>query len=345
MHAATVAIPCVLILLGKVESQGICIDDTSTYPSTQNSNFAFGGLFFDEDNPIACSGQVEAWHFCYFPPLEATETVYTVELSVYERDPIFNFIIYTQKPDSVYTANFTGSELYNDEDYCKTIPLSPNDRFSVVDEDFVGIYIGEIFSSDTTIKGLRDGNILDVIGTTGNQADTVKWRYARCQSSSHTDLVLGCYGPVPELQIQARVIFDYQSFIRAGQVMSTSSRAVPIQQATTTSSTQAMSSSRTDTIQPTTTTTVTRISNYQKIAANSQPTLASTPTASIPINTQSGSINPIVLAGAVGGGLILILLSAIIITLIVIIVVHRSRKAKLELMKWRKERRHIGMGM
>ena len=353
MHAAAVALHCVLIFLGEANPQGVCIDDTSTFPSAQNTDFPFGGLFFDDDNQIACSGQVEAWHFCYFPPLQASETVYTMELSVYERDHAFNFIIYTQKPDSVYTANFTGSELYDDGDNCKTIPLPLNDRFNVVDEDFVGVYIGEIFSSNTSIRGLRDGNILDIIGTTEDETDSVKLRYSRCQSSSHTDLVLGCYGSVPQLQLQARVVFDYQSFISTGQATTSSTQ------------TQTMDLSRTDTIQPTTTASRQGITSYQKFATNSQPIVAtsqqtsarilnyqtssqviptSTPSASLPINTQSRSVSPIVPAGVVGGGLILILLSAVIITLIVFIVMHRTRKAKLELMKWRKERRHIGMG-
>ncbi len=303
---------CFLVSLSRdVKSQEICTNDTlGNFLEAKHTDFPYGGLFVDIYNRVPCDSNVFGWQICFFPPSDNTRT-YTVELSVFKYDTPINGILYLQRPESVCNASFRGSLINGGGgmDNCRTINLPGNRRFEVKQDEFIGVYIGEV--SDFT--GFRDGDILDIIGNTTNGTNSIVWRCPRQDNTiiSAFDTYTSCFGRLDNHLIQARLLISTSNGNGLGTIISGNDSNTP----------------RLPTIAPTITYT--------------QPAIA--PSQFINVTDAQQKVNILVPLSVVGACLIIILIASIISVLIVIIVHHR-RKAKLEMMRWRKERRNIMPG-
>ncbi len=293
-----------------VKSQEICTNGTlGNFPEAKHTDFLYGGLFVDIYNRVPCDSNVLGWQVCFFPPSDHREA-YAVQLSVFKHDAPINGILYLQRPESVYNASFSGASLINGGsgmDNCRTINLLENERFVVNQNEFIGVYIEEV----ADLTGFRNGYILDIIGNTTNGTESIAWR---CPRQDNTiiyalDAYSSCFGRLNNHLIQARLLMSNGN----GNTNINGNDSNTLGQPTT---------------------EVADTSSTQPVIAPSQFMNAT--------DTQQRA-DVLVPLSVVGACLIVILIASIISVLIVIIV-HQRRKARLEMMRWRKERRNIMPG-
>ena len=300
-----------------VKSQEICTNATlGNFPEAKHTDFLYGGLFVDIYNRVPCDSNVLGWQVCFFPPSDHREA-YAVQLSVFKHDAPINGILYLQRPESVYNASFSGASLINGGgmDNCRTISLPENEQFVVNQNEFIGVYIEEV--ADFT--GFRNGYILDIIGNTTNGTKSIAWR---CPRQDNTiiyalDAYSSCFGRLNNHLIQARLLMSNGN----GNMFGTN---IPGNDSNTLG-------------QPTTVPTITQTEVADTSSTQPTPSQFMNTT-----NTQQRA--DILVPLSVVGACLIVLLIASIISVLTVIIVHQRRKARLEMMRWRKERRNIMPG-
>ena len=121
----------------------------------QASLHTTGGQYIDLLHPVQCSGNLTAWHFCYYSEDIQDDGSYIVYFRVWRPADETNL-------DRVYqrTQELDLDESDSDEFVCVDVPLDPDNYFEVVENDRLGVYVAtlgrplHIISSGTTGFGL-----------------------------------------------------------------------------------------------------------------------------------------------------------------------------------------------
>ena len=337
-------------------TEGTSCTQKPIIPEAYVSDYEYGGLFLDRYYTMDCSGYVTAWHYCYYPPRDGGifqhGINYTVELSFFQPDPIINGIQYTQKVGSAYTVVIDGA-LLRKSYACKTIYLSPSQYFYIQVGDFIGMYITEEIDPSSSTNGQRSGNILDILGTIGESSQRVSWRRLLCQNGGNHDyLPFFCLneleGYIMDVEVDVATTIYYSNSSSITPSLSTMQYQGTItgtksKHRNKTSTSTGIDGQLTHTIRPSLTYSVSTFSTgFDNLPFQTQDRPIDTPILST--NSQPEKQTQLVVPLAVGLSVFVLFLIIFIVSLVVVISVCHKRKAKLALMKWRKERRHVGLG-
>ena len=144
------------------------------------SRHTTGGQYIDLLHPVQCSGDLIAWHFCYYSEDITQSGMHIVFFRVWRpanENNLDRVYEHTQEMDLDPSA---------DGFVCVDVPLDPDNYFEVVENDRLAVYIARtntlgrplhIISSGTTGFGLfrdnRDGGFVsfssEVVATTDLQ--------------------------------------------------------------------------------------------------------------------------------------------------------------------------------
>ncbi len=356
------------LAVGRVASQHeICSDstvDVKSFTPAKRTDYRYGGLFIDSNNRVPCDSLVTGWYICYFLPQNSQiGERYYVQLSIFKHDLPFNGILYIQRPETtVRTYVRNTPSIDRSGDTCGTVSLPIEYQFTVYKNEFIGVYIEE----EEEGTGLREGNILDVIGNTTSKNDTVIWRCPRSDNTIITalDAYSSCFQTLSNHQVRAKLLVSTQTAaIPNTGLNDTNLNLPPLQpQPITSTHTSTYLVPRKPTHVDTSTVTVTTstqlfttsstlhsktVNKIQQLTNTQQPIKTSnTPATLLPFtNTTEGQQSASVLIPlSVTGACVIAILIAAIASIGIVICVHHRRKAKLELMKWRQERRNIMTG-
>ena len=117
-----------------------------------------GGQYIDLLHPVQCSGDLIAWHFCYYSEDIQDDDTYIVYFRVWRPADANNFNRVHE-----HTQEMDLDESDSNEFVCMDVPLDPDNYFEVVENDRLGAYVKRtningrplhIISSGTTGLGL-----------------------------------------------------------------------------------------------------------------------------------------------------------------------------------------------
>ena len=98
---------------------------------------------------MGCGGTAVSWQFCYYTDRHinsgSSSTVYSTEFGIY-RPSQRTLVKYELVPNTRVRINRRGRELSPSQHTCDVMSLSPNEQFSVMEGDMIGVCV---FSSAT----------------------------------------------------------------------------------------------------------------------------------------------------------------------------------------------------
>ena len=95
------------------------------------------GLYIDVDHPAPCSGELTAWHYCYYEPFATRRITYTVQLGVWRLNPQSN--LFSKVGEMEFTERLGRRQ---DDFECDDILLQGNEYIQIEKGDYLGVILG-----------------------------------------------------------------------------------------------------------------------------------------------------------------------------------------------------------